>query len=178
MQATHELNRISNDEDFFEKYYGGINIFNLKQYDEGNCNYDYDEYLNRIKRHLLVVPDRLQYTDTNDFIYEAFSADLSQSKEAALLYCLSRIKVMLYVGQNDAVVSSSGLQTFLNSWSWPLRDNWKRAKKEFLMLGDRIYGWRKRYSRLTFALINDAGHFVPADQPIGFYSLFSEWLAQ
>lgn len=85
---------------------------------------------------------------------------------------------MLYVGQNDAVVSSSGLQTFLNSWNWSMREGWKKAKKEFLRLGERIYGWRKRYARFTFAFVNSAGHFVPADQPIGFYSLFDEWLKQ
>jgi carboxypeptidase C (cathepsin A) len=82
----------------------------------------------------------------------------------------------LYSGQNDACVSSPGLQTFLNSWNWSMKDNWKRAKKEILKVGDRVYGWRKQYSRLTFALVNNAGHFVPADQPIGFYSMFSEWL--
>lgn len=31
-EAAHELNRISNDEDFFDYYYGGINIFNVRNY--------------------------------------------------------------------------------------------------------------------------------------------------
>lgn len=31
-EATHELNRISNDYDFFDYYYNGIDIFNVRNY--------------------------------------------------------------------------------------------------------------------------------------------------
>lgn len=84
--------------------------------------------------------------------------------------------VNLYVGQNDAVVCSAGLQTFLNSWSWGQKEKWQGNDKEMLRLGDRIYGWKKAYGRFQFVVINDAGHFVPADQPIAFTDMFAEWL--
>jgi len=170
------MNIISDDNNFQQKYYNGVNIVNLRQYDRGRCNYEYDTYLTRIKKQFKVIPDSVNYIHHSDLLYDAFSADLSQSKEAALLYCVARIKVMLYVGQNDGLVCSAGLQTFLNTWGWPLKENWKRAKKEFLYIGDSIYGWRKRYSRLTFALVNDAGHLAPVDNPVAMYSLLSDWL--
>lgn len=172
------MNIISDSSQFIQEYYNGVNIVNLRQYNRGRCNYEYEDYLMKIKPAFKVIPSRIQYIHHSDVIYDEFSADLSESKETALLYCVARIKVMLYVGQNDGLVCSAGLQTFLNSWNWPLRENWKRVKKEFLKLGDRIYGWRKRYSRLTFALVNDAGHLAPVDQPIAMYSLLSEWLEQ
>lgn len=170
------MNKISDDENFFEEYYNGINIFNVKQYDEGNCNYDYDVYMESIKTDMKIVPKNISFVDTNDAVYEAFSADLAESKEAALLYCIGRIKVSLYVGQNDAVVSSPGLQTFLNSWSWPMKEGWKRVPKEFLKLGGQIVGWKKKYGRLQLTIFNNAGHFVPADQPLAFHAYFREWI--
>lgn len=82
------MNRISNDEDFFDYYYNGINIFNVKNYSEGNTNYDYDDYMNKIRDAFKIVPNTLSYIDENDEIYEAFSADLASSKEKSLIYCL------------------------------------------------------------------------------------------
>lgn len=101
---------------------------------------------------------------------------MADSKENALLYCIGRLKVHLYVGQNDAVVSSPGLQTFLNSWNWPLKEGWKRAEKEIVRVGGQVIGWKKRFGRLQLSFINNAGHFVPADQPVNFQVLFREWL--
>lgn len=172
------MNIISDDSNFIANTYNGVNIVNLRQYDRGKCNYEYEDYLTKIKKNFKVIPNGVQYIHHSDLLYEEFSADLSQSKEAALLYCIARVKVLLYVGQNDGLVSSAGLQTFLNTWGWSLKDNWKKVKKEFIIFGDSVVGWRKRYSRLTFALINDAGHLAPVDQPIAMYDLLSTWIQQ
>lgn len=76
------------------------------------------------------------------------------------------------------MVCSPGLQTFLNSWSWKFKEKWQIADKEILKIGDRVYGWKKSYIKFQFVVVNDAGHFVPADQPIAFNDMFGKWIEQ
>lgn len=41
------------------------------------------------------------------------------------------------------------------------------------MIGWNVYGWRKRFGKFTFAIINNAGHFVPTDKPNEYLNLFN-----
>lgn len=53
-----------------------------------------------------------------------------------------------------------------------MKEGWKGVKKEFLKLGGQIVGWKKKYGRLQLTFFNNAGHFVPADQPLAYHAYF------
>jgi vitellogenic carboxypeptidase-like protein len=49
--------------------------------------------------------------------------------------------------------------------NWDGIETWKKARKEVWTINGEIRGWAKVSSNLWFALVNGAGHMVPADQP-------------
>jgi len=78
---------------------------------------------------------------------------------------LKRTKVLLYNGQNDFVVNTAGVLQYINGMNWDGIETWKKARKEVWTINGEIRGWAKVSSNLWFALVNGAGHMVPADQP-------------
>lgn len=58
--ASGYVNFIINNDDNVKKYYGGVNKYNYKQYDQGNINPYYSLYLTKNKQSL-GIPDNVNY---------------------------------------------------------------------------------------------------------------------
>jgi len=76
------------------------------------------------------------------------------------------LKTLIYNGQNDFIVNTAGVLTYLNTLKWKNAKEWRAAKKTMWKDYDDVtnLGWTKNYGNLYFTLIKDAGHLVPSDQ--------------
>lgn len=100
-------------------------------------------------------------------MYEAFAADISRSFKPQLERVLNMgLKTLIYNGQNDFIVNTAGVLTYLNTLKWKNAKEWRAAKKTMWKDYDDVtnLGWTKNYGNLYFTLIKDAGHLVPSDQ--------------
>ena len=83
---------------------------------------------------------------------------------------------MFFVGQNDALVNTPGILTFLNTIEWHELRNWQRSRKEQWKIVEKKVGWVKKWNNLVFALIRNAGHECPSDQPRATLAMVNNFL--
>jgi carboxypeptidase C (cathepsin A) len=143
-----------------------MNVLNYKQYDEGNINPEYASFLMENKK-ALGVPDWMNYVDDNQQMYEDFAEDLSISFKRELENVLNMgLQTMIYNGQNDFIVNTAGVLTYLNTLEWNYAKQWKdTTKKQWMEYGGENLGWSKTYRNLAFVQVRNAGHLLPSDQP-------------
>lgn len=129
-EASGYVNFIIANDEVARKYYLGMNVLNYKQYDEGNINPEYQYYLQE-KKKSFGVPDWLNYVDDNQQMYEDFAADISTSFKRQLERVLTaNIRTLIYNGQNDLIVNTAGVLSYLNTLEWQYINEWKQKPKK------------------------------------------------
>jgi carboxypeptidase C (cathepsin A) len=74
------------------------------------------------------------------------------------------LKMMVYSGDADTVLSFVGTQTWILSLQRPVKSAW--APWYYTNAnGEQTAGWSVMFDRLTFTTIKGAGHMVPWYQP-------------
>ncbi len=107
-----------------------MNVLNYKQYDEGNINGDYQYFVQDNKKSF-GVPDWVNYVDDNQQMYEDFAADISMSFKRQLEKVLTaNIRTLIYNGQNDLIVNTAGVLSYLNTLEWQYINEWKQKPKK------------------------------------------------
>lgn len=134
------------------------------------------DFLQRNKADLGVTDASLNYIPGNDRIYESFANDIPRSYAPLVVNLLKRIRVLIYNGQNDFVVNTAGVLTYLNGLNWEGVPRWKRTRKEIWTIHGEIKGWAKVAGNLWFAFVNGAGHMVPSDQPEAAFNLLGHFI--
>ena len=156
-----------------EKYLGGMNNYNFRQYSYGDESFA--DFLQKNKASL-GVPSNIDYHPGSDEVYNSFKKDVGKSYASDIVILLRHIRVLLYNGQDDYVVNTAGVLQYLNSLGWENIASWKRAKKEKWTIGGETRGWAKTSGNLWFVLVNGAGHLVPADQPESAFNMMGHYL--
>jgi vitellogenic carboxypeptidase-like protein len=116
---------------------------------------------------------------TNDNVAEAMSGDVMKSYKGDVKTLLEEgIPVLLYQGQfdwkdgassNEAWVATLGVESYLNA----TRRIMYRDGEE----GKRVpYGWIKGSGILKDAVVQNAGHMVPMDQPLAAYDMMAKFV--
>jgi carboxypeptidase C (cathepsin A) len=163
--ASGYTNFIIANDTIADKYYNGMNVLNYKLYDNSDINENYAKYVEANKGQF-GVPANKSYVDDYEEMYYAFNADLSRSFKPQLERVLNMgIKTLIYNGQNDFIVNTAGVLTYMNTLKWQHAKEWRAAKKTMWKDYDDItnLGWTKNYANLYFTLIRNAGHLVPSD---------------
>ena len=90
---------------------GGMNEFNFRQYEDGDGSFA--DFL-QANRGSLGVPQEISYIPGNDAVYDSFHEDISVSYASDIVILLRSIKVLIYNGQEDYVVSTADVLNYLN----------------------------------------------------------------
>jgi carboxypeptidase C (cathepsin A) len=75
------------------------------------------------------------------------------------------LKILLYSGNTDAVVSYVETMNYISKIGWAETTHQTPFKNE----RGSLMGWWTEYDGLTLAIINGAGHMVPSDKPHAAY---------
>lgn len=164
---------MTNDQTTWDKYMGGMNEFNFRQYEDTDGSFA--DFL-QANRASLGVPQEISYIPGNGQVYDSFHNDISVSYASDVVILLRNIKVLIYNGQEDYVVNTAGVLNYINSLQWSSIANWKRARKEVWRVNKEIKGWAKTYGNLWFVLVNKAGHLVPTDQPQSAFNMLGHFI--
>jgi len=79
---------------------------------------------------------------------------------------LEKYRVIIYSGDQDFAVSFVGSQSWISNLKWKYQNQFNNAEQEKWLLDNYIAGYITTYDNLSLILIRQAGHLVPADQPL------------
>ena len=154
-------------------------------------------YLNSVHvREALGIPSNLTFEPCNMDLNTRFTATGESNKAHSLdlTYILnSGLRVLLYVGDQDWLCNSRGMQYLANEIEWhgnmPFRSQalqrWGTRKplgvdtpttQTVFERHHSFAGQGKQFGSLTFLVINGAGHMVPLDKGYESVKMINDWI--
>jgi len=82
------------------------------------------------------------------------------------------LKILIYSGDIDAIVSVTGTRNWVGNLGLPIKEKWR----PWMDAEKQVGGYTIKYSGLTFASVRGSGHMVPWAQPMRSFDLFSRFL--
>ncbi|CDS01145.1 hypothetical protein [Sporisorium scitamineum] len=122
------------------------------------------------------------FVGCSDNVYANFAktGDGSRDSTWAVSNILeNNVRVLTYSGRRDFICNYVGNRAWSEALEWSGKQDYNRAELQPWYLGQRneIKGGQfKTHSRLTYAIVDEAGHFVPHDKPQAALSMFNSWL--
>ncbi|CAD8201023.1 unnamed protein product [Paramecium pentaurelia] len=179
-QEYEKFLTVSDEEIFFNDAVGPNFRYNIQiyNYDDGD---QYEEFINDHKLQF-DLPLSITFYGCNQDIYYAFAEDQTVSVLPSIDYLLSQeIKVFVYNGQLDTVVSHTGVEYWVNLLKWQDLPIWKKQKKSIWKFinpktnREETAGTIKSYKQLHFCMVYNAGHQTPTDQPEACFQMLKNY---
>ncbi|XP_046676417.1 venom serine carboxypeptidase-like isoform X2 [Homalodisca vitripennis] len=105
--------------------------------------------------------------------YEALLLDIVQSVKPWVEELLEVYPIVFYNGQLDIICGYPMMIKFLRSLNWSGQSQYLNATRTKWCEGEELAGYYKGVHNLYDVLVRDAGHMVPADQPLWAYTLMN-----
>jgi len=136
---------------------------------------DLNEYLSKdvLRRHIHV--GELPF-NTDSKVETFLRNDVMQSVKPWIEVLLENYKVLIYNGQLDIIVPYPLTVNFLSTLKWSGSNSYKIAVRKPWHVGGEIAGYTKTVKTFTEALVRDAGHMVPGDQPLWALELLTNFI--
>jgi carboxypeptidase C (cathepsin A) len=145
-----------------------VNVYNWKERcaDPPLC-YNFsniDAFLARSDvRTALGIPEHVQWSECNMGVHLEFLDDWMENLISAVQNVLNaKVRTLVYEGTNDIICNWYGALNWVQSLNYP---GFAAAPNTTLTTDNNTSGYVKTASDLTFAMILNAGHMVPRDQP-------------
>ena len=159
------LNTWGNMLDFITNITDGVNYYNIRQYQQPDLG-DIPGFLNNPStQQLLHIPSAVSWVECNDDVNNDYSADFFAGQSYLFSTLLTNVKVLIYNGQDDLIVTSVGIEELISNFKWAGIPNFLRSRREHWHVEREIAGYAMSYSNMTFVQVLKAGHLSPLDQP-------------
>jgi len=130
-------------------------------------NNPYPQFLNRADIKKLIHVGNMNYADYNRSVEEHLVKDACQSIRDLLPTLLENYKVLFYNGNLDFIVGPAISQKLYDDLIWTGQQEFLSNKRIIWMGKDgRPAGYVRSAQKFKQVVILDAGHIVPADQPV------------
>jgi vitellogenic carboxypeptidase-like protein len=133
----------------------------------------------------LHVAPEYHYVSGNSTVEEHLLVDFMQSVKPWVSTLIENYRVLIYSGQNDIILSAPICENFLAKLRWDKSHLWQTAPRDIWRVDSSDYapaGYIKRQQSpidqpgLLYAIVRDAGHLVPQDQPERAFDLISRFV--
>ena len=104
--------------------------------------------------------------------------DILKSVASYVAELLSHYRLLFYNGQLDIIVAYPLTENFLRNLNFSSSNEYKKASRQIWRVDNEIAGYLKKAGNLTEALVRNAGHMVPHDQPKWAYDLISRFISK
>ena len=144
---------------------GNVNIYDVRTL---NSSYDTNpiSWVNlNTTRALLHVPPTLPFAFTSEPAFNGLLCDIGKSVKGLFPYLLQHLKVLLYNGQDDLIISTSGAENWIDSIPWPGQAGFAATGKTVWTVQGQIAGYVRSFEGLTQVAVLKAGHGVEVYQP-------------
>ncbi|KAJ9474169.1 putative serine carboxypeptidase [Pseudozyma hubeiensis] len=122
------------------------------------------------------------FVGCSDNVYANFAqtGDGSRSSTWAVSSILSNsVRVLTYSGKRDFICNYLGNRAWSEDVEWSGKSEYNKVQLVdwFVDTGKKVKGGQyKNWGELTYAIVDDAGHFVPHDKPQAALGMFNAWL--
>jgi len=126
------------------------------------------EYLNLESTQDALHVVRGPYEKYNATVEEYLIGDWMKSIAYTLPPLLDNYKVMIYNGQNDVILGPPPAENFIRTIPWSGQLEYLQTKKSIWKINPNdtdVAGYVRQTGTFVQAIIRDAGHMVPTDQP-------------
>jgi len=163
---------------YFFNITGNANYFNIRDVNYPSNPYSVYVKTPEIRKRLHV--GNVAYSDYNATVERHLMEDFAISVKPFLETLLNNdYKVLIYNGQNDLIISGPLCEVFLQTLKWKGQDKYLSAKKKVWRIHPRdnyVAGFIRQSDNFYQAIIRDAGHMVPTDQPDRMYDLITRFI--
>nr|XP_053645516.1 retinoid-inducible serine carboxypeptidase-like isoform X1 [Cherax quadricarinatus] len=119
-----------------------------------------------IKEKLKVIPQNVTWGGQSQLVFKALAADFMNSavKNVEMLLNTTSVKVVVYNGQLDLIVTSLGAQKWVENLHWAGTKPWVNAvRKPIDGPSGATLAFSKSFKNFAFYWVLNAGHMIPAD---------------
>lgn len=120
------------------------------------------------------VGDKVNHNSSE--VLEHLYEDIPKSVINWVVELLNEYRIFFYNGQLDVASAYPLIENFLRKMKWPLRGEYKKAKRYFYKVDNEVAGYYKTVGHLTEALIRGVGHIITIDQPKLAYRLLIDFI--
>nr|BAN20310.1 retinoid-inducible serine carboxypeptidase [Riptortus pedestris] len=163
------------DGTYFHNYTGFSFIYNIL-HDKIYSPYgDINKHIqsNQMRR-ILHVGDLEFHADLK--VEKLLYDDIMKSIKPWMEVLIEKYRVLSYNGQLDLIVPYPCTLGFLHSLKWSGADTYKNSPRRKWVVGSDLAGYWKTAKGLTEVLVRNAGHMVPADQPVWAFDLITRFV--
>lgn len=159
----------------FKKLTGFDFYFNyLYTQDPTNSDY-FSQYIQRPDVRKAIHVGNRTFGVESKKVEEHLMEDITQSVTFFVSDLLQHYKVLIYNGQLDIIVAYPLTENYLLNLEWPGAQDYKKAQRKLWKVGNDLAGYSKTVGNLTEVLVRNAGHMVPADQPMWAWDLITRF---
>lgn len=155
--------------------YAGISDYNYLPQPDDLSNYD--EFLQLAATRRSIHVGSTEYDDASDPVYNHLMLNMPTSVKPWVEEILVQIPILFYVGQVDVICGYPMVRNFLKTLVWSGQDIYMNATRTKWIEDNEIAGYIKGDYNMFDALVRDAGHMVPHDQPFWAYQLVNNFTA-
>ncbi|XP_072754363.1 venom serine carboxypeptidase-like [Anoplolepis gracilipes] len=159
----------------FENLTDFNNVYNYL-YSENNLNTDWmSEWIQKADTRKAIHVGNSTFQVEATVVYGYLEDDIMQSIIVILEDLLEHYNVLIYNGQLDIIVAYPLTENYIQKMQWSGADKYNNTARKFWTVGDELAGYTKHVDNLTFALVRNAGHMVPSDQPKWAFDLITRF---
>ncbi|XP_030744973.1 venom serine carboxypeptidase-like [Sitophilus oryzae] len=133
------------------------------------------KYLQRSDIRAAIHVGNTSFSTETEVVEKNLMFDVMQSIAPWISDLLNNYRVLIYNGQLDIIVAYPLTENYLQNLNFAGADEYKTAKRYQWYVGSDIAGYVKQAGKLTEVLVRDAGHMVPADQPLWAWDMISRF---
>lgn len=160
---------------YFTEYAALGNIYNfLKDFDESPTAWQDFVVQDDVRSALHVGSQTFSYENYD--VYYGLFADITKSVASRVIELLNNYRVLIFNGELDIIVGYSLTVNYLENLNFSAAEEYKNAERGIWQVGERVAGYVKTAGNLTEVMVRDAGHMVPADQPVFGYNLIYNFI--
>lgn len=157
----------SNDHpSLFENITGFTNHFNyLVANDTGKSMDLMGKYVQRADIRAAIHVGNTTFNGDSETVAKNLADDFMQSVAPWISELLSHYRILIYNGQLDIIVAYPLTINYLKNLKFSAASEYKTAERHKWYVDNQLAGYVKQAGNLTEALVRNAGHMVPGDQP-------------
>ncbi|XP_027153567.1 serine carboxypeptidase-like 50 [Coffea eugenioides] len=124
----------------------------------------------------LGAKEDIVFKDCSEVVAEALNEDHMKSVRYMVDYLVQETKVLLYQGQCDMLDNVVSNEAWVKKLKWEKMREFLEAEKKVWRVNETLAGSVQKYENLSHVVVLNAGHLVPADQPLNSQAMIEDWV--